>query len=61
MVGRSKGNNSRVNKRTVRHRCKIATAAWQAAAKAASSTRFAVFPPWFSGVRGGERPDAPEH
>jgi hypothetical protein len=55
------GNNNRVNKRTVRHRCKIGTAAWQAAAKAASSTRFAVFPPWFSGVRGGERPDAPEH
>lgn len=54
--GRSmQGNNSAVNKRTVRHRRKIGAAAWHAAAAARRSTRFAVFPPWFSGLRGGER------
>jgi len=49
------GNNSPVNKRTVRHRRKIGAAAWHAAAQARRSTRFAVFPPRFSGLRGGER------
>ena len=54
--GRStQGNNSPVNKRTVRHQRKIGAAAWHAAAAARRSTRFAVFPPWLSGLRGGER------
>ena len=54
--GRStQGNNREVNKRTVRHRRKIGAAAWHAAAEARRSPRFAVFPPWFSGLRGGER------
>jgi hypothetical protein len=50
------GNNSPVNKRTVRPRRKIGTAAWQAAAEASTPTRLAVFPPWFSGLRGGPHP-----
>ena len=54
--GRStQGNNSPVNKRTVRHQRKIGAAAWHAAAAARRSTRFAVFPPWLSGLRAGER------
>jgi hypothetical protein len=52
--GRStQGNNSPVNKRTVRPRRKIG--AWHAAAAARRSTPFAVFPPWLSGLRAGER------
>jgi len=50
------GNNSPVNKRTVRPRCKIGPAAWQAAADASTPTRIAVFPPWFSGLPGGLHP-----
>jgi hypothetical protein len=53
------GNNSPVNKRTVRPRCKIGTAAWQAAAEASTPTWIAVFPPWFSGLRGGPHPPVP--
>jgi hypothetical protein len=53
--GSTQGNNSPVDKRTVRHRRKIGAAAWHAAAQARRSTWFAVFPPWFSGLRGGER------
>jgi hypothetical protein len=54
--GRStQGNNSPVNKRTVRHRRKIGAVAWHAAAAARRSTPFAVFPPWLSGLRGGKR------
>jgi hypothetical protein len=41
--GSMQGNNSPVNKRTVRHRRKIGAAAWHAAAAARRSTRFAVF------------------
>jgi len=47
------GNNSPVNKRTVRPQRKIG--AWHAAAAARRSSPFAVFPPWLSGLRGGER------
>jgi len=36
-------NNSAKNKRTVRPRCKIGTAAWQAAAEASTSTRSPFF------------------
>ena len=53
--GSMQGNNGEVNKRTVRHRRKIGRAAWHAAAAPRRSTPFAVFPPWFSGLRGGER------
>jgi hypothetical protein len=53
------GNNSPVNKRTVRPRCKIGTAARQAAAEASTPTRIAVFPPWFFGLRGGPHPAVP--
>jgi hypothetical protein len=48
-----------VNKRTVRPRCKIDTAALQAAADASTPTRIAVFPPWFSGLRAGPHPAVP--
>jgi len=47
------GNNSPVNKRTVRPQRKIG--AWHAATAARRSTRLAVFPPWLSGLRAGER------
>lgn len=55
--GRStQGNNSPWNKRTVRHRCKIGTSgmAGRRDAPIDPATSFAVFPPWFSGSRGGE-------
>ena len=56
--GRStQGNNSPVSKRTVRQRRKIGTSgmAGRRDGPIDSATRFAVFPPWFSGSRGGER------
>ena len=56
--GRStQGNNRAVSKRTVRHRRKIGTSgmAGRRDGPIDSATRFAVFPPWFSGSRGGER------
>ena len=56
--GRStQGNNSPVNKRTVRYRCKIGTSgmAGRRDGLIGPATWFAVFPPWFSGLRGGER------
>src|SRR5262249_48599159 len=53
------GNNSPANKHTVRPRCKIGRAARQAAAEASTPTRIAVFPPWFSGLRGGPHPAVP--
>jgi len=59
MGGSMRENNSAKNKRTVRPRCKIGTAAWQAAAEASTSTPIAVFPPWFSGLRGGPHPAVP--
>ena len=56
--GRSmQGNNSPVSKRTVRHRRKIDTSgmAGRRDGPIDPATSFAVFPPWFSGSRGGER------